>query len=379
MSNSHELCVTAYGMVSSLGLNAIHACAAARAGLTRPVDSEYVVLSGLDGSPEPLAVHSAPMLTDGFQGLPRLLRLAEGALQDLRSRANDFPPSAETGVYLSIGDPCRRWSDLELIADDALRQVYEEDAVRNEPALEDEDWAASIVGRSPTLVASANQPYRLSMSSVAGHTGFAEVLESASRDLQEGTIKFALVGAVDSLLDKSTLGWLDATGRLATPLKPVGLMPGEAAVFVVLESSTTASQSHRDALGTLDSVEFADEPQGNSATGKALAALLQKPLREYPGALTFHDHNGEYARGFELGSSIVELRRGGVELDVSDLEMPAIAFGDTSAASGGVAICLSLAAQERGYAKSNRSLIMSSSDSGRRSLVQMSYEHPRER
>jgi hypothetical protein len=57
--------------------------------------------------------------------------------------------------------------------------------------------------------------------------------------------------------------------------------------------------------------------------------------------------------------------------------MPAMSFGHTGAASGGLGVATVFRAFQRGYAPSASALVLSSSDSGERGAIHLAIERPK--
>ncbi len=84
--------IAGIGLVSALGCDAATSCAAARAGLVRSrVLDNFALRSAVDGEAEPVIGHPVSLLTRGFEGDARLMRLLQGALTDLLADTADFP------------------------------------------------------------------------------------------------------------------------------------------------------------------------------------------------------------------------------------------------------------------------------------------------
>ena len=96
--------IRAIGMVSSLGLDWRTACAAARAGLRRAAPVEGLETSSeVDGEDEQTIGHAVTLLTHGFEGGARLLRLLAGGLQDLLLQAPQLRiADAGVGYFLVL-------------------------------------------------------------------------------------------------------------------------------------------------------------------------------------------------------------------------------------------------------------------------------------
>ena len=98
-----RLAVTGMGMVTSVGRTAGAACAAIRAGISRPRGmASFTVLD--DETQEPLTVTGHPVrgYTEGFTGAALWLRLAGGAVEDLLGSAG-LPGAADTIFWRRTG------------------------------------------------------------------------------------------------------------------------------------------------------------------------------------------------------------------------------------------------------------------------------------
>src|SRR5712671_3671991 len=109
---SQSVAVTALGMVTSLGRDAITSCAAARAGLTRTSVLKVLDFEGdstfgpetVDGLP-PFVGHTVRGVADAFSGPARALLLGGAALDDLlEQRALTDHERSRTGMVLNLSD-----------------------------------------------------------------------------------------------------------------------------------------------------------------------------------------------------------------------------------------------------------------------------------
>ena len=78
------------------------------------------------------------------------------------------------------------------------------------------------------------------------------------------------------------------------------------------------------------------------------------------------DQNGEVYRANEWGHALVHLIQAFPTTQNVRMWLPAIGFGDTGAASGGVAACQALRAFARNYHVENDAIVLSSSPWGER-------------
>ena len=372
---SLPLCFTGAGMATSLGLDVVTACAAARAGLVNPQPIEAFPMSSMtDGAPALLTGHPLPEVTRGFEGEARLLRLFQAGLEDLWPRAPEaLWRDPRVGWYLSLPSPARLFEGLPLIADEGARQSRGEEAKRARIDPRALDATAQGLLHRAARLAGWSAPPALAFVSRAGRAGVGEALQRAAEDLQANRVSAAVVGGVDSLLDEDTLAWLSATRRLKTVNDPVGLQPGEASAFLLLETERAAAQRGAAAWARFDGGQAGRESQpwasGRPPLGDGLTTVLGALAADAPEAPPWLvvDHAGETYSATELGNVVVRLRSSRPGYGQAILWYPAISFGDTGAAFGAVATCLVLRAFARRYAPLGRAVISRSSEGAQRS------------
>lgn len=375
------ICITGMGMVASLGCDVRTACAAARADIRRSQEVDYFpVFSLADGSVSGITGHVVPEVTRGFEGNARLLRLAQAGLTDLRSRIHeDFLRSlAQSFFYLSIADPRRIYTGLELVLDESSRQGLEQEAQESGQTTFDGDEVRHLLVTAAQL---ARWPGEIIIRfvSCSGHAGVAQALAEAIEDLRTNRVTTAIVAGIDTLLAEDTLAWLNNTGRLRTPNLSSGLEPGEAAAFLVIENSDRGTAKHQPVNAIVEDVRLETESgtllSGEQPRGYGLERTLRTVMdsakwEEFSPPWVVTDQNGELHRALDWGNAMVRLRACSVGFAAPLLWYPAMSFGDTGAASGGVAVCMVACAFERDYAPSRCAFVLSSSDGpGRAAIV----------
>jgi len=354
-----SLAITAIGMVSALGLDWENSCAASRAGVSRTGALDHYRVQGIEPTDvQFVAGHQVDLLTRGFEGKARLLRLLTGAFKNLRERLDGTVSSLP--VFLSLPDPER------VVADEASGL---DPAPPMGPLKE---TAEVLVRRSAAL---ANWSIQLRLEGIStGNTGVADAFKSSMAYNGGGSPQHALIVAVDSLLDDWTLAWLRSIKRLKTPAIAAGLMPGEAAVAVLVAGGGRQGES----MGTVEAVAFGEDApwfdtehpvtgRGISAVVTSFASKVRWPDEGPPWLLS--DQNGEFCRANDWGGAMNRLV--GRDRAFSDARIwhPAASFGDTGSASAAVSIATALAAWNRNYAPSSRCCVVSCSDDGPRSAV----------
>lgn len=373
--------IAAHAMLTSLGADAATSCASARAGLLRTQAVEGLrFIASTDGAPAPVIVHAVPIITQGFEGLPRLERLLSHALADLRERLPEPIASGDgLGVYLSLPSPLRHLTGLALFDQDDLhaRQAARIDEFGGEPdpAGGDATFARRLLANAAAAAGFARTP-ELRAVSLAGHAGGAQCVAAALADLADGHVDCALVAGADSLLGESTLEWLASTSRLKLADMPVGLRPGEACAVLALTRPRHAAAA--ESCCAIGQVELGHEARsllsGATSVGEGLSQTLMNVARAAAWDTThapwfIHDHNGEVYRANEWGHTLVRLRAEHAAIDGAQTWLPAASFGDTGAASALVGACVAVTAFERRYAPVDRGVIVSSSESTLRAAM----------
>ena len=345
--------ITGVGLVTSLGHDAVTAAAAARAGLVRPALLPVWVDNAETRDPEPVVGHAVAGLADGFEGTGRLLRLAELALVDLvRTTPAETLRAARWLVALPEAVPPAPPPALTE-ADAAPAEAPAAAPRRLDPA------------RLRALVERATgAPVPESRFLVFdGRVGVVRALGHAQRLADGGAA--CVVGVVDSLVDRAVVEALHAHGRLLAGGVGVGLQPGEAAAFVVVEPDGS-----RPALGRIGAGALGHEPDhqysGRPALGRGLAAAAAQLPRG--GAVwPVSDCNGELFRSADWGHAVV--RDDVLRAAVGHTLYPATAVGDTGAAGPAVGLVLALRAFARGYAPAPTALLAVSDALGPRAVL----------
>lgn len=356
--------VLAYGMVTALGGDATTSCAAARAGLvrSRPLD-HFRQRSAVTGEEEPVIGHPVELLTRGFEGEARLLRLLHGALSDLANHAGSRGiPLDDATAYLALPAGDRTHTGAALIADDTVRAARSAEEVIAPAPAEEHARGATLLQRAAAL---ARWPAVPPLAGVftQGNAAALAALRAAAVDLASGRCRSALVLAVDSLLDAPTLNWLQVSARLKCDGTPTGLQPGEGACALYLRAAEPTL-----ALGRFTRMALADEPDcltsGRHTTGTGLASVLLDADTAPPDQPLWllSDHSGETWRGAELGHAIVRMRAQSARYAEPHIDYPAIAFGDTACVSPLAGAVWALRAFARHYAPGGAALIAASSD-----------------
>lgn len=346
---SVRLAITGLGMVSTVGHDVVSACAALRAGMTRPAPLDFQVASSDDLAVEAVTGHPLTGVTEGFSGLGLHVHLASLALRDLL----DYGRLDATDAHF--------WRDTALWVGTSPPRVTEEEDGEALQRLLDARLCAELVRRVGLAIPSNHQ--RLMP---RGHTSVLSAVAEAAEALAHGRIRRALVLGVDSLVGEDELQWLAFHRKLKTPERPVGLMPGEAAAALLLESETEARRRQAVPAGLLTAVEVLEHPGAarDEPLGLPLARVIEATVSQAPRLHAIYgDLNGEEWRARHWGTALVRLSQR-PSFQGARRSWPATSLGDTGAASGAILLALACRTFLRNPASGDTALVWSQADSG---------------
>jgi 3-oxoacyl-[acyl-carrier-protein] synthase-1 len=186
-------------MVTSVGSSSASSCAAMRAKVAGFTEVPYKDISN-----EPVVGAPVTFVQSNSKGIVRLVDLAVPALREC---ARFLPRSEIESTPL-----------LLVLADSARPGVPERPA----EVLEEIGRRIGVSFGEDSRVF----PY--------GAIGGAIALQHARRLIGQRRIRWCIIGGVDSFLDQRQLRWLEHGRRLKRPNQPDGMIPGEAASFVLV-------------------------------------------------------------------------------------------------------------------------------------------------
>ncbi len=344
-------------------------CAAARAGITRVTE-----LANLDFSGEAAfggeTIDEAPTIKgsivrgigDTFSGVARALMLGGPAIDEiLENRPLTDGERARTGFVLNLSDHFVLDADARASAKGAMPSV---------------GWQR-LTERLHARLAEPRQlapaPGQLVLRH-GGHAGLAEAIRDAIAVMASNQVDRCIVGAIDSRAEAGFLKAAARRGLLRTMDNPVGLIPGEAAAFVLLERPRDAARARLAVVATITATAIGAAPTDLLAkdwtpSGGEFTDVLRTALGVAPRvAFSIGDLNGTERRADEWGNALARLR---AEHVIPDLPawFPAISFGDTGAASGAVGLCVAARAFARRYAPGGTGVVWLSSESGAKAAI----------
>lgn len=350
--------IRAIGCCTSLG-GAVSAAAAFRAGLSRSRELRGWTYTDEEANEEAVVVgHPVQGITDGFEGVGRLVRLATVALEDLaRSVPTEQLKAARTIVLTALPAPDGTNEDSE------------------GPTPEDADPVGVPFVRAMELLSRPWLGLAEQKVFVEGRTGFFAALRDAVGLLHAGGCDYCIVGGVDSWLGTERLEALMLSDGVKTANEPAALSPGEAAAYLLLArggAAPTQGPPLEVAEPTVTQEPTAG-PEGPPPTGRALAdaalaALKAGGASDAPAGSVYPDLNGEPARARDWGLALGRLHaQTGVGSWASLL--PATSFGDVGAASAPLGLCLAVRGFQRAYAPGRHALITAADGGGARGAV----------
>ncbi len=350
--------ITALGAATSVGLDAVTACASIRAGLARPDELEEAeVLDREEQAPIAATGHPVSILTRGFSGVGRWLQMAAVALEDLCKSAElpgpDNAPFWSTTLCYVVGPVL-----------DVPRFIMQSSCAS------DQAVEASFLHPLRGRVSSFFAPGRTVLLS-RGRAGVLEAIRLAAEHFRANRFERVVVLAVDSLTDAPGLSWLAENNRIKQDENPVGLVPGEGALAFMLEVPRVATTRGGAHLGTVASCVTGKEPRarfiGERSIGEQLAVVVDKALVQAGIPLpytaeTSTDLNGETWRSEEYGHAQVRVSRQRWASNTVGLLAPSV--GDIGTGMAALQVVMASRALTRGYAGSDHILFTSSDDYG---------------
>jgi 3-oxoacyl-[acyl-carrier-protein] synthase-1 len=372
-----SVAITALGMVTALGHDAVISCAAARAGLVgatelKLIDFELYGHFGSETFEGPPAVfgHEVRGLADGFAGVGKAILHGAKALTELQGRRRLTEGElARTGLFINLGD-----GYVEDVVEQQARAELED--VNPRSPLPSSSWQLQCARLVPKLCQHAGLPIPERNCHVhhGGHAGLAASLAHALLLMKSGVVDRCIVGGIDSRVDALFLTSAARAHLLKTNDNPVGMMPGEAAAFFLLEKPGSFQRHSHPALAYVGAHAEASDPpftaelprvDGMCQAVRAVAAAEPRALAR---AWLLSDINGTARRSTEWAYTLVKLQH---EIQLADLPRwyPAASFGDVGAATGAVAVVMAARAFERGYAPGEAALVLLASERGGRGAV----------
>ena len=337
--------IVATGLRCAVGLTAASASAAIRASISRVTEHPFF----LDAIGDKVCCASEPSIDPTAEGSDRMVQLAKLCLRDIAQKlkaANAWPKDAT--VLLALPEPRPGFSPGH--------------AIQLQHAL-----TSSLIPETTTVHIKCVGE---------GHAGALSALSMAVALVSSGQQELVVVGGVDSYLEASTLGWLDAQRRLARTNIRSGFSPGEGAALMAVASDATCNRLGLHSLARVRGIACTQERRDpasdtgllGEALGEAvLGAASDLSLPEEVITDTYGDINGELARSHDWGFAV--MRTATCFRDGTDYVTSAGQCGDLGAATGALGCILATEAWSFHRAHGPRALVWAASWGGLRGAV----------
>jgi 3-oxoacyl-[acyl-carrier-protein] synthase-1 len=341
--------LVAAGMTCCVGLNAAAACAAMRAGI-----SLFAELPYLDNSARPIIGASVPDLDQKLKSRERVAEILFRALSDCLAQSP------------------RRWQEVPLIV--GLAEPERPGGTA--------ELASSIVAQMESRLDVRFHP-RFSCAFPTGHTAGFEALRQARELLEREDVPACLICGADSYINAPALLWLDRLRRLKTVDNSDGVIPGEAAVAILVQregESRDSSAARITGLGfaTEEVHVCSTEPLlAHGLSQAAAAALAEAGTQMHEVDFRISDVTGEGYGFKEQSLTLSRLLR--QRRTCLPLWHAADSIGDTGAAAGICELVVGMHAFQKRYAPGDRAACYTSSVPGGRAVAVLERVNGRQR
>ncbi|AZO31825.1 MULTISPECIES: hypothetical protein [Mesorhizobium] len=246
---------------------------------------------------------------------------------------------------------------------------------RNHPAFEEIDPSGFL---NAVMQACGGPFHEASRAIDGGAAASIGVLDQLSETLARPDVERILLGGVDSLVNDKDIARLGAAGRLKGSDNAQGVVPGEAAAFVCLQSRPDPKSP---GVASIHGAGFAQEADSvlteRYSQGKALLGALQGTLngagngpREPDIVFVVSNGNGERYSGWE--ANIARSRFYRTRREILPIAYPAMTVGDVGAASGALALLVAADSFTAGYAPGPVAMCEIASEAGLRAAALVS-------
>lgn len=335
MSAANAISIRRSGLVTSVGLSAPAACAAFRARLTNPRETEFINSSG-----ERIIGHEV-LLEEAWRGIGKLTRMAEMVINEAL-----------------VEVPRAQWTSLPLILCIAERDRPGRLQDLDQRLLLDVEEALGTSFSADSAVISH------------GRVGTAIALDWARKLLYEHKYPLVLIVAVDSLLVWPTLRHYERNDRLLSERNSNGFIPGEGACALLMSKPRGGA----DLLCT--GVGFGSEPAHIESEAPQRAEGLTTAIRSALRDAGCEMHDLDYritdvsGEQYYFKEAALALARTLRKVKESfDLWHPAEFTGEAGALSGASLVAVASMAFKKGYAPGQGVLAHMGNDAGERAAV----------
>jgi 3-oxoacyl-[acyl-carrier-protein] synthase-1 len=207
-----------------------------------------------------------------------------------------------------------------------------------------------------------------------GRAGGLLALQRAGDAIRTGQADVTIAGAIDTYRDLYVLGSLDEERRVKSESNFDGLIPGEAAAFVLLATARVAAAARVTPLARVSRVSvgaeaghlYSEAPYRGDGLAAVVTELVNTSGLTAPFGDVWSSMNGESHWAKEW--SVSYLRNRAAFVDDHGMQHPADSLGDAGAACGPVMIGLAAMAISHRYGRAP-AMVYCSSDRGERAAV----------
>lgn len=313
---SRSLAITAVNCITPLGHTASMTAAAVRAGITAfRINEDYK-----DKNRNPITVAGIKGVRDKVKKvIERLADIAVIALKDLtKEYLKKYPRPVRLHFYLGVASGGRPGPNFGKKCSGLLKSVLN-----------------NQLGDPVTEVI------------LCGNASLHETIHKAAMTIQSAPDTLCIIGCIDSLLNTSTLDWLESGNRLFSSSfeRNHSIIAAEAVSFLIMEDMEKAKKEGRPILSCISTLGLSNEPNPRVSDSSGICTGLSKacqsalePINHRNIQIIMSDLNGEDDRA--RGWNITRMRCFSDDQQLPHLFNPAEYYGDIGAASGGVMACI---------------------------------------
>lgn len=340
---AQSACIVSLGARTPVGLRALPAAAAVRAGVSRIREHPFMV----DKAGDPLRL-ALDWTLDVHDRNERLFVLSSHALDEALARIAACR-QPELPVYVSLPEygPYFSEAEAQALCMRLSRHVARHVATRCMPVPK-------------------------------GNAAFFVALEQALTNIADGAAPCCVVGGVDSFLDAGLLAALDEGGRIMSASNRWGFPPGEGAAMLAVSSAAFAQRHGLQPLAWIASLATSVEDNHmhtkTVCTGEVLAQVLGQAAQRGGAPITkqYCDINGERYREHEFSYAILRVPAQ-TFVNAVDYIAPADCWGNTGAGTGALLALLPIVSHLRGFSPGARPMVWAGSENGQRGAMVLSF------
>lgn len=328
------------GMVCSVGLNALSACAALRARIAGFHELPYC-----DNRGEPIIGAAVPILPLRLKRNERLIELAAMALVDCLSKQS-MESLASIPLLIGLAESGRPGGG-DGVTQTIIPELEQKLGIRFHPAL------SQVIPE--------------------GHVSGFQALNIARKLFQSQGLSACLICGVDSYLNAQSLLWLNEHWRLKTEENSDGVIPGEGAAAILLQSHPSPDVESAVKIigigfGHEEAGVLSDEPLlGLGLASAARSALAESGQQMHEIDFRLSDVTGESYGFKEQALMLARLMR--ERRESLPIWHNADCIGDTGAASGVGQLIVAQHAFRKRYAPGEQAIACTSAVPGSRAAV----------